>query len=220
MRFALFIALFALSAAASTQAEGRTNSDLARVLWEPPDWNFPENVKATVPKEMLTTLRVSNYEIKLEETSINDVRQRLGGVIGRKGDAGDASEWLCFRGADANGRWVLWLENGEIDGDFVGSFQWQRLSNRDVLDGRCRVLGKGDSLVQLPLSLGLGIRSSEVLKRLGPPTSRDGERLVYVHEHEAGEARAGDPFISSNIVVVHIRNGLVWAIQASKTISD
>jgi hypothetical protein len=220
MRFAVCIALLALTSAAFTQTNERPNPRRDRVVWEPPGWNFPENVKATVPKEMLTTFRVLDYEIKLEETSINDVKERLGGIIGRKGDASDASAWLCFHGADATGRWVLWLENGEIDGDSVGGFQWQRLSNRDILDGRCHTLGKGDSLLQLPLSLRLGIRSAVVLSKLGPPTFKDGQRLIYLHEHEAGSARPEDPFISSNIVMVRIRNGVVWAIEASKTISD
>ena len=156
----------------------------------------------------------------MEKTSIKEVEQRLGGVIGKKGDAGDALEWLCFHGADAMGGWVLWLESGEINGGSVGSFQWQRLSNRDVLDTRCRTLRKANSVIQLPQSLKLGAKSSEVLKSLGPPTSKNSERLIYLHEHEVGGTRGGDPFISSNIVEVYLRNGIVWAIQASKTTSD
>jgi hypothetical protein len=153
-------------------------------------------VKATVPKEMVSTFRVSGYDITFEKTNMKDVEQRLGGVIGEKGDASDASEWLCFHGADAMGRWVLWLENGEIDGGSVGSFQWQRLSNRDVLDTRCHTLRKAGSVIRLPLSLQLGAKSSEVLKSLGPPTLKTDERLIYLHEHEVGGTRAEDPFIS------------------------
>jgi hypothetical protein len=78
---------------------------------------------------------------------------------------------------------------------------------------------KAGSVIHLPLSLQLGAKSSEVLKSLGPPTSKTDERLIYLHEHQVGGTRA-DPFLSSNIVVVHIRNGMVWAIQVSNTISD
>ena len=53
---------------------------------------------------------------------MEDAKQSLGGEIGVKGDAGDALEWFCFHGADALGRWVLWLENGEINGGLIGSF--------------------------------------------------------------------------------------------------
>jgi hypothetical protein len=220
MHFPASIALLLLASSAFTQTVSQPSSYAASAIWEPPEWNFPQNVKATVRKEMVSTFRVSGYDITLEKTSMKDVEQHLGGVIGEKGDAGDASEWLCFHGADAMGGWVLWLENGEINGGSVGSFQWQRLSNRDVLDTRCNSLRKTGSVIQLPLSLQLEAKSSEVLKSFGPPTLKTDERLIYLHEHEVGGTRAGDPFISSNIVVVYLRNGIVWAIQISKTTSD
>jgi hypothetical protein len=116
MRLVLCIVLLTLTSTVFPQTSRRPNPHSARAVWEPPDWNLPDNLKATVPGEMLTALRVSGYEIKLEETSFNDVKEHLAGIIGRKGDAGDATEWLCFHGTDAAGRWVLWLENGEIDG--------------------------------------------------------------------------------------------------------
>jgi len=219
MRFPASIAFLLLASSAFTQTVSQPSSHAARTIWEPPEWNFPQDVKATVPKEMVSTFRVSGYDITLEKTRMKDVQQRLGGVIGEKGDASDASEWLCFHGADAKGEWVLWLENGEIDGGSVGSFQWQRLSKRDVLDTRCHILPKEGSVIQLPVSLQLGTKSSEVLKSLGPPTWKTDERLIYLHEHEVG-GRAEDPFISSNIVVVLLRNGMVWAIQVSRTTSD
>lgn len=220
MHFAASIALLLLASSGFTQTVSQPTTHAARAIWEPPEWNFPQNVKATVPKEMVSTFRVSGYDITLEKTSMKDVEQRLGGVVGKKGDAGDASEWLCFHGADATGGWALWLENGEINGDSVGSFQWQRLSNHDVLDTRCHALRRAGSIIQLPLSLQLGAKSSEVLKSLGPPTLKTDGRLIYLHEHEVGGTRAEDPFISSNIVVVYLRSGIVWAIQVSKTTSD
>jgi hypothetical protein len=220
MHFPASIALLLLASSAFTQTVSQPSSHAASTIWEPPEWNFPQNVKATVPKEMVSTFRVSGYDITLEETSMKDVEQRLGGVIGRKGDAGDALEWLCFHGADALGGWVLWLESGEINGGSVGSFQWQRLSNRDVLDTRCRTLRKASSVIQLPLPLQLGAKSSEVLKSLGPPTLKSDKRLIYLHEHEVGGTSADDRSLSSNIVVVYLRNGIVRAIQISETTSD
>jgi hypothetical protein len=215
MRCALRCALLILACAAFAQTVEHSNSQ-SRLVWEPPEWNFPQDLKASVPKEMFSTFRVSSYDITLEETSIDSVQKHLGGKTGQRGDAGDALKWLCFHGEDTVGRWVIWLESGEIDGGYVGSFQWRRLSDQDVLDSRCHALG-GDA-VNLPMSLRLGTRKAEVLKSLGQPTSRDTERLIYLHEHE-GTIR-GKPFTTSNIVMVTIRNGLVWAIQASKTSSS
>jgi hypothetical protein len=169
---------------------------------------------------MVSTLRISGYNITLEETSMKDTERRFGGIIGKKPDASDASKWLCFHGKDAAGRWVLWLVNDEINEGSIGSFQWRRISSHDVFDTRCHTLPKADSVIHLPLSLRLGTKSSELSRTLGQPTLKTHERLIYLHEHEVGGARAGNPFVASNIVVVHLRNGIVWEIQASRTTSD
>jgi len=216
MRRVLGIALTILTSVAFTQTVNRSKSQSFHTVWEPPEWNFPQEVKAGVPKEMFSSFRLSGYNIIFEETSMESVQKHLGGVTGHRGDAGDFLEWLCFHGADAAGPWVLWLESGEIDGGSVGSFQWQRLSNRDVPDSRCHALS-GEA-VNLPLSFRLGSKKTEVLKNLGHPTFTDTERLIYLYEHE-GTIR-GELFTTSNIVVVYIRHGLIWAIQASKTSSS
>jgi len=210
--------LFIVTCAAFPQTANRSSSPgVGRVIWEPPAWNFLHVVpKATVPKEMLATLRVSDFPVSLEKTKMDDVTIRLGGTIGQKGDAGEFVEWLCFHGTDPGGHWVLWLESGEIDAGTVGSFQWQRLDKGAVLDRRCRMLeGTG---VELPVTLRLGMAESEVLQSLGPPTVRHGDRLIYVHEHE--ESIRGEPYTSTNIVAIHLRGGTVWAIEVSKTTSS
>ena len=116
MHFPASVVLLLLASSAFTQTVSKPSSRAARAIWEPPAWNVPQDVKATVPKEMVSTFRVSRFDITLEKTSMKDVQQRLGGVIGEKGDANDASEWLCFHGANAMGGWVLWLESGEVNG--------------------------------------------------------------------------------------------------------
>jgi hypothetical protein len=218
MRFATCIALILLASAVFAQTDKGPPPQSAPIIWEPPDWSLPENVKASVPKELVSILRVSDYDITLEETSMKDAQQRLGGEIGAKGDAGDALEWLCFHGTDAMGAWVLWLESGEIDGGYVGSFQWQRLSGKEIFDRNCHALRGTASTIKLPLPLRLGASKAEVVKVLGPPTSVNAERLIYFHEHEG--TIKGEPFTSFNIVVLHLRKGIVRAIQVSKTTSS
>jgi len=69
--------------------------------------------------------------------------------------------------------------------------------------------------IELPVALRLGIAETEVLKTLGPPTVSHGDRLIYVHEHQ--ESIGGEPYTSENIVAILLRDGMVWAIEASKT---
>ena len=212
MRSISCIVLVLLSLTAVAQTTQQSKSHSPRTVWEPPDWNFPQNVKGNGQGEMLTSFRVSSYEIVLEGTEMKDVQKRLGGEIGSR--EGYAQEWLCFHGANETGRWVLWLENDEISDSLVGAFQWRQLSENDVPDPRCQMLRREDSMITLPLPITLGASQSRVLKSLGSPAGRTSERLIYLHEHASGS------YVSSNTVIVRLRNGVVWAIQASKTRSD
>lgn len=221
MRLTLYIFVAILTVPAAFPAAASPPQRSA-IVWEPPDWVFPENAKASIKKEMLTSLRVSGYDVVLEQTAMKDAQDRLGGEMGSKGDAGDALEWLCFRGTNENGSWVLWLESGEIDGGLVGSFQWRQVSKSDVFDARCHDLDAAAGAISLPVpNLKLGATQAQVLRSLGAPTSRTAARLIYVHEHDVTSAtKRNDPFVSTNLLIVRLRNGIVWAIQASKTTSD
>ncbi len=189
----------------------------AQVIWEPPDWNFPQETKATVSKEMLSALHVSTTRITLEETPLDKVKQLIGGEIGTKGDAGEAMQWLCFRGTDHGEGWVLWLESGEIDGGSIGSFQWQSMPNNAAIDGRCHTLG-GSATIKLGLPLKLGMTEPQLFRVLGAPSSKQGESLIYLHEHTL--SLKGVPYDSSNIVMVRVRDGKITSIAASKTTSS
>lgn len=207
----IVLVLLSWTALAQTPEQPKSHSPL--LVWEPPDWNFPQNVKANGQDEILPSFRVSGYEIVLGRTAMKEAQQRLGGQIGSRGS--DALEWLCFHAANEMGRWALWLENDEISGLVVGAFQWRQLSESDLLDPRCQALRREDSMMTLPLpSFTLGATESQALKNFGSPTTRDNDRLIYLHEHANGS------FVSSNTVIVRLRNGVVWAIQASKTTSD
>ena len=217
MRCHSYIAFVLLVFAAFPQTVTQSGPRRHQMVWEPPAWNFPQNAKASVPKEMLAKLRVSTYDITLEETSMEDAAKRFGGTIGSKGDAGDFLEWLCLHGTDAADDWVLWLESGEIDGGYVGSFQWQRIQSGAAFDARCAALPSAGH-VRLPVAVHLGSTEADVLKALGQPTLRSSERLIYLHEQD--ESIRGEPYNSSNIVIVRVRNGRVWAIAVSKTTSS
>lgn len=213
-RFSSMSALFFVACALFAQTASRSSSPDAPVIWDPPAWPFLQKTpKATVSKEMVAAVHVSDFPVILEKTKMEDVKSTLGGTIGQKDDAGNFDEWLCFYGADSGGRWALWLESGEINGGTVGSFQWRRLNEGAVLDGRCQMLG--EAKVELPIKLRLGITEEEVLKILGPPTVKRGDGLIYFHEHHL--SIRGEPYTSDNAVAIVLRGGLAWAMKVSKT---
>ncbi len=167
---------------------------------------------------MIASLRVSETTIPLEEeTELETAQTMFGGKIGAQGDAADSLLWLCLHGSDAAGPWVLWLESGEIDGPYVGGFQWRRVSRSAQVDERCSAL-PDTSEVELPINLRLGTSEKKVIKLLGSPTSRRGDTLLYEHEHD--ELIRGEEFNSSNSLIVELRGGVVWAIQVNKTTTN
>jgi hypothetical protein len=174
--------------------------------------------KATVSKEMTGQLRVSGMTIVLEKTDMRDVQRRFGGTLGQEGDAGDYLQWLCVRGGDATGPWVLWLESGEMNAGTVGSFQWRRLTRAVKFDERCGSVSQNDNAVELPIALGLDISESKVLRTVGQPTARQRNTLLYVHEHE--ESDQNQPFTILNTLSVVVTNGRVSAIEVLKVSSD
>jgi hypothetical protein len=218
MKAAFGIALFyAVTCAAFAQRANRTQegSD-APLVWEPASvLHLDVFPKATVPKPMITKLHVSDWNIVLEETELEVVRAHLGGEIGSHGDASESLGWLCLYGSDEAGRWVLWLESGEIDGGSVGSFLWRRVGPNTRFDKRCRMLPKVGSRIKLPIPIRLGTTETKALQILGRPTARHRHALVYVHEHE--ESIHNEPYTSTNTVVVEFRRGLVWAIEVHQT---
>jgi hypothetical protein len=163
---------------------------------------------------MARQLRVSDMTVVLEKAKMTEVERHFGGTLGNEGDAGNYLEWLCLRGGDASGPWVLWLESDEIDAGYVGSFQWRRVTRGAKFDERCALLPKADDRVGLPIALDLSTSEAKLLHVLGQPTSRQGNTLLYVHEDEALDNKK--PVKELNTVSVVIRNRRVWAIEVLK----
>jgi len=193
----------------------QTSSNLQNsTVWNPPRILKSEALpNGTVSKLMVKALQISDLNVELEKTNMNDVQKRFGGTFGNKGDAGDALEWLCLSGRDVSGPWVLWLKSGEMDARTVGSFQWRRVPNEARFDARCGTLSEADKL-KLPLPLHPGMSQSELFEALGQPTVRNGNTLLYVHEHD--EVSKSGPFTVLNTVSIVLRDGAVWAIEVLK----
>jgi len=189
--------------------------DQTRVNPEPPPIvEFPQATKATVPRQIVSRLEVSGQRVVLEETELTAMQKRFGGAIGHRGDAGDALSWLCFCGSDDKGDWVLWLMSSEIDGGRVGGFRWQRVDRMAQL-ASCPRLSGGKAGVDLPISLRLGMSTSDALLILGKPSERLGQQLFYLHEHE--RKIHDQPFTAMNTLFIQIREGVVWAIEVWKS---
>ena len=212
----LFICvLFCNSSAQNSKQKAVENT----AIWEPPPTvDFPEAVKASVPKEMITSLRVAGKSIVLDETDLKQVQRDIGGTIGNRGDADDSLHWLCLRGGNARDQWVLSLMSGEMNGGSVGGFRWQRVEQTAPFDARCQTFPGGRRGVELPLAVRLGTSESEISRILGQPSDRYGDTLLFLHEHEV--TFKNQPFTAMNTLAVLLRKQAVWAIEAWKSTTD
>lgn len=186
----------------------------SQAVWEPPaDLSVSGIHRPTVGRELVTAIRIAGIDVVLEETQLSDVRSRLGGTIGTRGDASEALAWLCLHGSDEGGRWAIWLEAGEIHGGAVGAFQLRRINAGEPIDTRCQALGS-DRRIDLPAGLRLGLAQTQAVKTLGAPTATAGDTSLYAHEHV--ETIGGETATASNTLTVRLRGSVIDAIDVWK----
>jgi hypothetical protein len=205
------LAIFA--SAASAQPKTR------QVIWEPPSFELPSQFpKPTMPKPMITGLKVAGISIQLEQTRLDFVSRSLRAPKGSRGDGGEALGWICLYGRDEKGLWGLWLMSGEIDGPMIGSFHWQQLPADAQIDQRCRFLGQSIQQIQLPVNVRLGMTESQVEATLGKPTSKFQNTRLYSREHAL--TLHGEPYSADNEVFVFYDENAASALVVIYTVSS
>jgi hypothetical protein len=160
---------------------------------------------------MIRGLNVAGWPIVLEETELIAAQKHFGGAIGGRGDAGEALAWLCLYWHDKRASWVLWLESFEINGPTIGGFRWQQLSANSKMDERCQPLRGDNASFSLPRALRLGMKEVAVVAMLGQPSLRNGDMVIYAHEHDL--TIRSEPYTMSNDIIITYRVGRIWAIE-------
>lgn len=149
---------------------------------------------------------------------MEDAQRHLGGVAGHSGDAAEYLQWLCFRGRDAGGPWVLWLQSFEVDGPLIGGFQWEHVPNDAKFDRRCQALPPGVASLRLPLALRPGMTEAEATSVIGKPSLKNGETALYLYEHDLSLHHM--PYTADNSVAMVYHRGKLQAIAAIWSIID
>ena len=186
----------------------------AQTVWQPPhQLSIPGNYKPTIHRELITSLRIADLTVVLEETKLADVQSRLGGTIGQRGDTSEALEWLCFHGRDNGGSWILWLEAGEIHGRFVGAFQLRRIEASAQVDNRCPLLDSTPG-IQLASGIRLGLPRAQTIEILGRPTKSDGDTVLYRYEHQQTTRR--ERVTASYRLMIRFRHAVLDAVDVWK----
>jgi hypothetical protein len=189
------------------------------IPWQPYKMQLPTAAPPpTIPKEMVSQLKVANWPITLEKTTLANVQKRFGGSLGHSGDAGESLQWLCLYKRNAEDGWVLWLTSGEIDGGSIGGFVWLRMSAAQKIDSRCTELNAEQATVMLPIPLKLKMTRDTVEQLLGKPSGRFHNTFTYLHEHKGTIKHA--PYTWDNSIDIVYQRGLVQAVQVALTTSS
>jgi hypothetical protein len=217
----VFGSVLAVKAADSS---GETSgAEPVRTLWQPPQ-GIPERYPdSNGTDDVIASLTISGVPIILEQTSILDIQNRLGGVLGGKGDAGATKGWLCYYQLAAPTPWVIWLERGELDGLLVAGFRWQNIPEHAVPDKRCQPLPRGSEVV-LSRSIYPGQLRTEVLAALGSPATERGSELSYFHARTESvpNSTGTPPELTANVfsvAVIQLKGDAVDAIDVWKSTS-
>jgi hypothetical protein len=211
------IAFAMIAVVCTCTAQSDCNSSKASILWSPPNIGMPDRFpRPTIPKVMIGSLNVAGIPITLENTKLEEVQKRLGGTIGDRGDGGDSLAWLCFHGTNEDGRWILWLTSDEMGGlSYINGFFWSQLASNEMPDRSCRTLPIENAVIELPVSIKLGIAQEEMAKVLGQPTFEHRNILFFFHEHPKHIRK--EPYTVLNTVAIALRDDHVSAIEVYKS---
>ena len=182
----------------------------AQALWEPPSIGDGRQFPViTIPSDLVPALGIDNREIVLDRTPIAEAAQWFNARIGRRGDGSESLGWICIAGRDAEGRWMLWLESGEIHGNAVGAFQLRRIGAAERIDEKCVGWRAG---IRNPAGLRLGMSRADVRRILGE-FSGTPAMIAYLYERPA----AGGFTVESMISVVFVEDAVtafeVWRTE-------
>ena len=181
----------------------------AQALWEPPGIGDGRQFPViTVPSDLIPALGIDNREIVLDRTPLAEAAQWFEARIGRRGAGSESLGWACIAGRDAEGRWMPWIESGEIHGDAVGAFQLRRIGAAEPIDAKCV---SSRASIRNPAGLRLGMPRAEVRRILGDSSGAP-PMIAYLYEHPG----SGGFAIESMISVV-FANDAVTAFEVWRT---
>jgi hypothetical protein len=106
------------------------------------------------------------------------IKRYPGSVLGHRGDAGGAEDWVCYTIDTAQGKIRVWPSSGEMGG-------------RDVVTGvaiayapgsgdkNCPEIFTGSGQPNLDADVWFGMSKATVVKRIGPPSRAYGTVISY-----------------------------------------
>jgi hypothetical protein len=141
----------------------------------PPNWNEDLSGEGTLSKQPVVGIYLGSSYVKLEETTLSDVRRKAGvGTIAQRGQDGTRVSYLCFTDDVSPLKARLWLISSVMGGSDLAVVELNAIAigNDDKSTGACPRLPKHLRPVMLDRGIWLGTSEESLKKRLGEPSIR------------------------------------------------
>jgi hypothetical protein len=176
------------------------------------------NISSARSAPLFKDVRAASLHIVLEKTSLFDVQHTFGGTLQHEGDAGDATEWLCYSGADIHGAPTLfWFSSGEMGGAQESILGVAQQPNPDgkVPDGCANA---PHDLTHIDVGVpGVGATLSDVTSHFGAAKPDANGHFHYAASYPADPSK---DFTVTQTIVYTTKHGVITGVAITQVSAD
>jgi hypothetical protein len=170
--------------------------------------------KATLKRKPATSLLMGTFQVRFEETKLDDVlRAASAGKIWSQGDAATSITWLCYTNLSATRVERVWIMSGEMGGgEYVTDVRAELLPNGSAT-ADCPALPDKLKPLSLDNQLWLDVPEGAAVEKLGVPSFQKDAWRVYSFEGKVpGKCEGG--FDLTNTLMLRVQDGRVNSLGA------
>jgi len=177
---------------------------------------------ATLKAEPSLGLKMGPTYVRLEQTTLNDVRRTISiGDIAHQGDASESVYWLCYTNVTSTAVERLWImANGEMGGSehSITNITAQLLPKGSATKD-CPALPRRFTPLSLDHHIWLQDSVSSILKKLGRPSYQKGRWWSFDYQGKVPGNCEGEGFDLVNSLLVETNHGRVRSLSLDRVTS-
>lgn len=182
--------------------------------------SFPQ--ETALQSSPLTELTMGSLRVRLEETSLDEVRAAASaGAIEHQGDAGESIYWLCYTNLKPTPAERIWLlSDGEMGGDVhrITGVSAQRLPGAQAT-ADCPALPVKFTPLKLESRIWLDMPPQVARIKLGMFSFKSGNWESYDYMGKVPGKCAGDGFDLTSSLMLQVVKGRIHSLRINRITS-
>jgi hypothetical protein len=177
-----------------------------------------DNIGQTRNTALFKDVRAGSLDIVLEKTSLFDVQRAFGGTLQHEGDAGEATEWLCYAGPNAHGEPALfWFSSGEMGGAEESILSVAQQSNPDgKLPDGCTNAPRELTHIDFGVP-GVGATLRDVTSHIGATKPDANGHFPYAASYPSSQSK---DFTVTQTLVYTTKKNVITGVAVTQVTSD